>query len=149
MVISVNKTNDLEKSILSCLLIKPELMEQLILEDKHFVKNQRMWQFMKAFYNKFKTFDIQLMASVCKDKWQIMNYIIILLDYEIVTCNFDKYQKQLIELYEKSKKEKWIIEKIYELVNNLYVRNIDLQEFELNKEKIYEDANKIFNGDDK
>ena len=46
MVISVNKTNDLEKSILSCLLIKPELMEQLILEDKHFIKNQRMWQFM-------------------------------------------------------------------------------------------------------
>ena len=148
-MISVNKTNDLEKSILSCLLIKPELMEQLILEDKHFVKNQRMWQFMKAFYNKFKTFDIQLMASVCKDKWQIMNYIIMLLDYEVVTCNFDKYQKQLIELYEESKKEKWIIDKIYELANNLYVRNVDLQEFELNKEKIYEDANKIFNGDDK
>ena len=145
----MNKNNDLEKAILSCLLIKPELMEQLILEDKHFVKNQRMWQFMKAFYNKFKTFDIQLMASVCKDKWQVVNYIIMLLDYEVTTHNFEKYQKQLIQLYEESKKEKWIIEKIYELVNNLYVRNIDLKEFELNKEKIYKDADKIFNGDDK
>lgn len=140
----MNKTNDLEKSILSCLLIKPELMEQLILEDKHFVKNQRMWQFMKAFYNKFKTFDIQLMASVCKDKWQIVNYIIMLLDYEVVTCNFDKYQKQLIELYEESKKEKWIIDKIYELANNLYVRNIELKDFDYNLKKIYEDADKIF-----
>lgn len=145
----MKKTVDLEKSILSCLLIKPELMEQLILEDKHFIKNQRMWQFMKAFYNKFKTFDIQLMFSVCKDKWQIINYIIMLLDIEVTTHNFDKYQKQLIELYEESKKEKWIIDKIYELANNLYVRNIDLKEFELNKEKIYKDADKIFNGDDK
>ena len=145
----MNKNNDLEKAILSCLLIKPELMEQLILEDKHFVKNQRMWQFMKAFYDKFKTFDIQLMASVCKDKWQVVNYIIMLLDYEVTTHNFEKYQKQLIQLYEETKKEKWIIEKIYELANNLYVRNIDLKEFELNKEKIYKDADKIFNGDDK
>lgn len=143
-MIGVNKTNDLEKSVLSCLLIKPKLMEQLILEDKHFIKNQRMWQFMKAFYNKFKTFDIQLMASVCKDKWQIMNYIIMLLDYEVVTCNFDKYQKQLIELYEESKKEKWIVDKIYELANNLYVRNIELKDFDYNLKKIYEDADKIF-----
>lgn len=143
----MKKTADLEKSILSCLLIKPELMEQLILEDKHFVKNQRMWQFMKAFYNKFKTFDIQLMVSVCKDRWQIMNYIIMLLDYEIVTCNFDKYQKQLIELYEESKKEKWIIDKIYELANNLYVRNINLEEFNIKLKKIYEDANEIFKGE--
>ena len=28
-----------------------------------------------------------------------------LLDYEVVTFNFDKYQKQLIELYEETKKE--------------------------------------------
>lgn len=143
-MINVNKTNDLEKSVLSCLLIKPELMEQLILEDKHFVKTQRMWQFMKAFYNKFKTFDIQLMYSVCKDKWQIINYIIMLLDVEITTHNFDKYQRQLIELYGESKKEKWIVDKIYELANNLYVRNIELKDFDHNLKKIYEDADKIF-----
>lgn len=140
----MNKISDLEKSILSCLLIKPELMQQLILQDKHFVNTQRMWQFMKAFYNKFKTFDVVLMSSVCKDKWQITNYISILLNYEIVTCNFDKYQKQLIELYEESKKEKWIINRIYELANNLYVKNINLQEFDNKLKKIYEDANEIF-----
>lgn len=140
---------ELEKSILSCLLLKPELMEQLILEDKHFIKNQRMWQFMKAFYNKFKTFDIQLMVSICKDKWQIINYIMLLLDIEVTTHNFDKYQKQLIELYEESKKEKWIIDEIYSLATNLYVRKVELKDFDYKLKKIYEDANEIFNGDDK
>lgn len=144
----MKKIADLEKSILSCLLIKPELMEQLILEDKHFVKNQRMWQFMKAFYNKFKTFDIQLMFSICKDKWQIINYIIMLLDIEVTTHNFDKYQKQLIELYEESKKEKWIIDEIYSLATNLYIRKVELKDFDYKLKKIYEDANEIFKGDD-
>ena len=67
------KIDDLEFSILSCLLIKPELMENVILEDKHFKRTQRMWQFMKSFYKKFKTFDINLMYSICKDKWQIVD----------------------------------------------------------------------------
>ena len=138
---------ELEKSILSCLLLNPKLMEQLILEDKHFVSTQRIWQFMKAFYNKFKTFDIRLMVSICKDKWQIINYIMLLLDIEVTTHNFDKYQKQLIELYEESKKEKWIIEKIYELANNLYVRNIELENFDNELKKIYKDANEIFKGE--
>ena len=138
------KIDDLEFTILSCLLQKPELMEQLILEDKHFIKTQRMWQFMKAFYKMFGTFDINLMYSVCKDKWQIVNYIIMILDYEIVTCNFDKYQKQLIELYEESKKEKWIIEKIYELANSLLVRNISTSDFRNKVDEIYLQADKIF-----
>ena len=119
-------------------------MEQLILEDKHFVRTQRMWQFMKAFYKMFGTFDINLMYSVCKDKWQIVNYIIMLLDYEIVTCNFDKYQKQLIELYEENKKDKYIIEKVYELANSLLVRNISTSDFRNKVDEIYSQADEIF-----
>ena len=103
-----------------------------------------MWKFMKTFYEKFKTFDINLMTSICKDKWQVINYIMVLMDYEIITSNFDKYQKRLIELYDESEKENWVIEKIYDLANKLYVKSIDLEEFELKKEKIYKDADKIF-----
>ena len=143
-MISMNKTSDLEKSILSCLLQKPELMDKVILEDKHFVRTQRMWQFMKAFYKMFGTFDINLMYSVCKDKWQIVNYIIMLLDYEVVTCNFDKYQKQLLELYEENKKDKYIIEKVYELANSLLVRNISTSDFRNKVDEIYLQADKIF-----
>ena len=91
------KIDDLEFSILSCLLIKPELMEKVILEDKHFKRTQRMWQFMKSFYKKFKTFDINLMYSICKDKWQIVEYMSLLLEFEPTASSFDKYQKQLIE----------------------------------------------------
>ena len=51
---------DLEISILSCLLQKPELMEDTILEDKYFTKHKKIWLFMKAFYKRFNNFDITL-----------------------------------------------------------------------------------------
>lgn len=138
-----DEIKNLEMNIMSCLLIKPELMEKLILEDKHFVKHQRLWQFMKAFYKKFNTFDVQLMYSVCKDKWHIINYIILLLDVETTTHNFDLYQKQLLELYEERKKDKFIIENVYKLANELYVRNISVENFKIQIEKIYENAKQI------
>lgn len=138
-----DEIKNLEMNIMSCLLIKPELMQKLILEDKHFVKHQRLWQFMKAFYKKFNTFDVQLMYSVCKDKWHIINYIILLLDVETTTHNFDLYQKQLLELYEERKKDKFIIENVYKLANELYVRNISVENFKTQIEKIYENAKQI------
>ena len=140
----MNKTNDLEKNILSCLLQKPELMNQLILEDKHFIRTQRMWRFMKAFYKMFGTFDINLMYSVCKDKWQIVEYMEMLLELDPFIYNFDKYQKQLLELYEESKKDKYIIEKVYELANSLLVRNISTSDFRNKVDEIYLQADEIF-----
>jgi hypothetical protein len=115
-----------------------------MLEDKHFRKTQRMWQFMKSFYKKFKTFDINLMYSVCKDKWQIVEYISLLLEFEPTASAFDKYQKQLIELYEEQEKDKWIIEKVYGLANELLVRNISTGDFKKEVEKIYYNADEIF-----
>lgn len=143
------KIDDLEFSILSCLLIKPELMEKVILEDKHFKRTQRMWQFMKAFYKKFKTFDINLMYSICKDKWQIVEYISLLLEFEPTASAFDKYQKQLIELYEEQEKDKYIIEKVYGLANELLVRNISTSDFKREVDKIYYNADEIFRKGDK
>lgn len=138
------KIDDLEFEILSCLLLKPELMEKVILEDKHFVRTQRMWQFMKTFYKKFGTFDINLMYSVCKDKWQIVEYMSMLLDFEPVINNFELYQKQLLELYEENKKDKYIIEKVYELANSLLVRNISTSDFKNKVNEIYSQADEIF-----
>ena len=140
----MNNYYNLEKSILSCLLQKPELMNQLILEDKHFIRTQRMWRFMKAFYKMFGTFDINLMYSVCKDKWQIVEYMEMLLELDPFIYNFDKYQKQLLELYEESKKDKYIIEKVYELANSLLVRNISTSDFKNKVNEIYLQADEIF-----
>ena len=140
----MNKYNDLELSILSCLLYKPELMEQIIVEDKHFIKHKKIWLFMKSFYDKFHNFDLTLMYSVCKDKYRIVEYIKWLLEQDILFINFNDYQKQLIDLYEENKKEKWIIEKIYSLANDLYVRNITSNEFKIKLDDIYKNADEIF-----
>lgn len=131
------KYNDLELSILSCLLQKPTLMNELILEDKHFIKYQRLWQFMKSFYKKFKTFDITLMFSVCKNRYQLMSFMMTLIEAEPLVSLFNTYQKQLIDLHEENKKEKAMINVIYKLANDLYVRNITLDEFKNEINKIY------------
>ena len=125
----MNNYNNLEMSILSCILLKPELMDEIIFEDKHIVSRQRLWQFMKAFYKRYKTFDIQLMYSICKDKWQIVENIVQLLEYEPSPSLFNIYQKQLIDLYNEGKENKIKIDKVYKLANELYVRKITLEEF--------------------
>lgn len=135
---------DLEINILSCLLQEPKLMQQITFEDKHIIKHQRIWQFMKAFYNKYETFDIILMYQVCKDKYQIFQYIQWLIDVEPIPSRFNLYQKQLIEAYEQKEKEKYIIQKIFSKANELYVGSVSLNDFKEYIEKVEDDANVIF-----
>lgn len=144
----MNKYNDLELSILSCIIQRPNLMNKIILEDKHFVKHKKLWLFLKAFYKKFGNFDLTLMLSVSKDKNRIIEYVMWLYDKEPSPSLFEIYQKQLIQLYEETKKEKWIIDKIYELANELVVRNIELKDFRKNVDDIYIKADEIFKGVD-
>lgn len=143
----MEKYYDLEINILSCLLQKPELMQRVILEDKHFIKNQRLWKFMKAFYKKFNTFDIPLMYSVCKDKFKLVMYVEWLVDVIPAPSLFQKYQEQLIELYEQTRKEKWIKEKLFELANDLYVGNVELKNYIENINYVFKNAKEIFKGE--
>lgn len=143
----MNKYNDLELSILSCIVQKPELMEQVILDDKYFVKHKKIWLFLKSFYNKFHNFDLTLMYSICKDKYRIVEYIIWLMEKEPRLFLFNDYQKQLMELYDELEKEKYIIEKIYALANELWVKNINTNEFKNEIENVYKDADEIFKGE--
>ena len=136
---------DLEISILSCLLQRPELMENIILEDKYFIKHKKIWLFMKAFYKRFKNFDITLMMSISKNKYRMSEYICWLVEQEPAPSLFKQYEKQLIDLYNETKKEKWIIEKAYELSNDLYVRNIKVDEYIDKIKQIYNNAEEIFN----
>jgi hypothetical protein len=140
----MNNYVDLEISILSCLLQKPKLMENTILEDKYFIKHKKIWSFMKAFYKKFGNFDLTLMMSISKNKNITIEYICWLIEQEPAPSLFKEYEKQLIDLYNETKKEKWIIEKIYDLSNELYVRNIKVDEFQNKIKEIYENAEKIF-----
>lgn len=133
----MNKYNDLEMSILSCLLQRPELMSEVVLEDKHFKKHKRVWIFMKSIYKKFGTFDIVLMNSVCKNKYQLMEYVRWLLEVEPAPSLFTKYQQQLIDLYNEEEKDTFFIDKIYQYANDLYVRNINVKQFKDKVDELY------------
>lgn len=135
----MNNYYDLEINILSCLLQKPKLMKELILEDKHFIKHQRIWQFMKFFYSKFETFDVVLMFNVCKDRFQLIRYLEWLVDVDPLVNNFRRYQEQLIYLYEQNENDKAKVKLIYELANDLYVGKIDLKEYIEREKKIIKD----------
>ncbi len=138
------KYEDLECSILSCFFLKPELMEQTKLEDKHFKNYYRVWRFMKAFYKKYNNFDLTLMCSVCKNRWKFMQYVIDIFEQEPTASRFKEYEEQLIYLYNEDEKDKWIIKKIYQKTCDLWVRNITTEEFKRQVDYIYQQANKIF-----
>ena len=66
--------------------------------------------------------------------------------YEVTNKNkgiADKqyYQKQLIDEFEKSEKDKYIIKNIYILANDLFVGNISPETFKEKCDEIYEKAN--------
>lgn len=137
------RKENLENSILCCILLKPELIEEEILEDKYFQNTQRVWQFMKSFYKKFKCFDIELMASVCEDNYRLMNYITMILDSVATPHNFELYMEQLIEKYNESERNKIIIKKVFQYANDLYLRNITTDEFKKNVDEIYKESEVI------
>ena len=141
------KYNDLEMSILSCMLLNPSLMENNNLEDKYFKNHIKVWRFMKAFYSKFHTFDITLMYSVAKNQYNLMMYVEHLLDVEPTTANFELYQQQLINLYNEDQKEKYIIDKVYAEANNLLVRGINSIEFVQRIKQIYKQAEHLYGGE--
>ena len=145
---NMNKYNDLEMSILSCILLEPKLMDELIIDEKHFVKHYKLFIFMKEFYKRFGNFDITLMCSINKNRYEMMEYIIMLIDIEVTTKNFKLYQEQLIALYNEKKKEQWKIEQIYSLANSLLVRNINTNEFRSKVTEVYNNAEEIFKESD-
>lgn len=143
----MNEYYGLETSVLSCLILKPNLMNDLILEDKHFIKYQRIWQYMKSFYKKYSTFDLQLMFALCKDKYSLIDYIKILVLNDVDVDNFNLYQQSLLDEFNENKKERWIKNKIFVLTNELINQNISLKDFDLKYKKIYEDVNLLFKGE--
>lgn len=143
----MNEYYGLEASVLSCLILKPNLMNDLILEDKHFIKYQRIWQYMKSFYKKYSTFDLQLMFALCKDKYSLIDYIKILVLNDVDVDNFNLYQQALLDEFNENKKERWIKNKIFVLTNELINQNISLKDFDLKYKKLYEDVNLLFKGE--
>ena len=140
----MNKYNDLELSILGCFIQKPDLLDKTKLEDKHLIKHAKIFIFFKAVYKKFRTLDFNIMYSISKNKFRIVEYMVWISEYYGFPSLYELYEQQLIDLYEETKKNKYIIEKVYELANDLYVRNLEVSEFRNKIEEVYKNADEIF-----
>jgi hypothetical protein len=72
-----------------------------------------------------------------------------LLEVEPSPSVFELYEQQLIDLYNENKKDKYIIEEVYKLANDLFVKNITTEDFKHKVVAIYRNADEIFKkGDD-
>lgn len=120
---------NLEETILSCLLQKPELMENLTVNESHFIYNKAIFIFIKNFYDMYKTLDITLMVSKCANKYKLMERLQILVLLEPIPKNIAFYETELIRSLEEKKEEKENIIKIYNIANKLYLRDIDIEQF--------------------
>lgn len=140
----MNKYNDLEMSIISCFLQQADLIKKIDGKEKYFIKHKKLILFLKAVYNKFGCFDINLMCNSCKNEYKLMDYIEWLVQLEPVPSHIDLYIQELEELRTELKKDKWIREKVYSLSTELYIKNITFEEFKNKINKIEEDAERLF-----
>lgn len=129
----LSKITDLEKTILSCLLNDSNLMKKDNITDDLFKENQKIWQFMKAFYKKYGCFDLTLMYNIVSNKYNYMGFIIELLDIECVPSSIDYYINQLLATRQEEETETTRINAIFSMANDLVARNINMKQF---KEKI-------------
>lgn len=136
---------DLEESILACLLLNPNNMKKLIVEEKHFKKFGYLFVFMNEFYKKYHNFDTTLMLAVVKgnDELTILDAITYLLDIFVIPTHFMDYQNKLIDMYGRSKKEEWLRKKIYEKATRLYVGSISVEQYNEEIKRLYEHADRI------
>lgn len=109
---STRNIPDFEESILSCLLLKPELMEQLIVTEDDFYKYKRIFRYFKLFYDTFGCLDLVLMANKVKQgqKHKLVEVYDKLIDFEPKISCFKKYQEALLE-YNKKNHQKLIDER--------------------------------------
>lgn len=141
----MNKYTDLEMSIISCFLQQPDLIKKIEGKEDYFIHYKKILLFLKAIYNKFGCFDINIMHEACKNKQTLYDYLAIIFEYSPIPSHIDIYISQLEELRTELKKDKWIREKVYSLSSELYIKNITFEDFKNKLNKLEEDAEKLFN----
>lgn len=132
---------ELELSILCCFWLKPELLETTKLNEKHFINNKKIFILFQSFYKKFGNLNIESMCSLVNDNYKLMDYMKIIIEREPTISHFQKYESLLIELYEESEQEKWLREKVFELANDFYMKNINSKQFKEQIDNLYKNVN--------
>lgn len=139
----MDKYSDLEMSIISCFIQKPELIEKIKDKEDYFIRHKKLILFLQAVYRKFGTFDLNLLFEVCKEEHKLLMYVEWLAQLEPLPSNIDYYINELEELRKETKREKYIREKIYSLATDVYLKNMDVKTFADNLIRVYEDSERI------
>lgn len=133
------KIENLEMTIMSCLLQKPELMQNPRLTDDLFQNQQKLWQFMKAVYKKFGCFDLNLMYNNVRNKYNYIGMITELIDIEPVPSNIEYYIDELIRTKNEDETERHRANAIFSLAHDLIQRNITSKEFKEKVDKMFQE----------
>ncbi len=98
------KQYDVENNLISCILQKPSLINEMFIDLSCFRSdlNKRMIMFFKDFYNKNKNLDISLMVEEMKTEEQknrFINYYVEMIDITPSPSLFYEYQQKMIDIY--------------------------------------------------
>lgn len=101
------KQYDVENNLISCILQKPSLINEMFIDLNCFRSdlNKRMIIFFKDFYDKNKNLDISLMVEEMKTEEQknkFINYYVEMIDITPSPSLFYEYQQKMIDIYKDS-----------------------------------------------
>lgn len=141
VILGDEKRQELEDSIVSCILQKNELINELYIDETVFSNqlNYDMIKFFKKFYKEYKTLDITLLTNCFKEdekKNKMFDYYMEHLNYLPSVDLFYQYQEELVEIYKDKQvgllvdKYKWndlpkedLIDGLNEIQNKSYISN--------------------------
>lgn len=125
-----NDQTTLERAIIACLLMKPELTDQLIIKPSDFTKHRGLLTFLQNFYKQFHNYDLTLMSVVAINKAQFASEITDIITYTLpIIANFVAYQERLTALQTGEAEEKKKIAHAISEARRLQAREISFAEF--------------------
>ena len=132
----MNQYKEMEEAVLNCFICNPDLLKETRLKAKHFKKYSNFYNFMVAYYERYKSFDLSLLKSACKNPGVVLNYIADIINTTSILSHFKLYEQRLLQLYE----EYYAIDEIHKLEQKLYAREIDLDEFKTELKYIFKEG---------
>ena len=132
------KYNDMEKSVLACFMIKPDLMKETILTEEHFINHKEVWNYFRKFYDTFDTLDLSMMMSFAKNKNKVLMMVMELMDYDVLVSRFKIYEQRLIEMSKEEEKEMRLIRIASDLLLDLQFHKINFEQFKDEINRLYE-----------
>jgi replicative DNA helicase len=141
-----NYDDTVENSILSCLIVKPKLFEELLLTEKHFIKNKDLFKFLQQVYLKYHNLDMTLLVNEPNCPDNLVSSVSELMDMMIASSNFQSYCEKQLEIYKqycisyavtKLENKEIEVQEFINMINQLNNENVSV-EFSHTEEEIYD-----------